>query len=72
MSIVLYVGGSKDGEKGVIPYGLKKSMAMTESGPEFYVERVMALEHVGKVRVMALASLQESSLEQRVAEHYRR
>lgn len=72
MSVVLYVGGSKDGEKGVVPYGLNKSMAMTEAGPEFYVERVMALENVGKVRVMALTSLQESCLAQRVADHYRR
>jgi len=35
MAIVLYVGGSKDGEKGVVPYGFSKSRADTALGPEF-------------------------------------
>lgn len=72
MSIVLYVGGSKDGEKGVMPYGLSKSMAMTDAGREVYVERVLALEAIGKVRVMALEAMPESSVLQRTASHYRR
>ncbi len=41
MAIVLYVGGSKDGEKGVVPYGFSKSRADTALGPEFYTERFM-------------------------------
>ncbi len=31
-----FVGGSKDGEKGVVPYGFSKSRADTALGPEFY------------------------------------
>ncbi len=54
MAIVLYVGGSKDGEKGVVPYGFSKSRADTALGPEFYTERFMELQGVGKVRLMAL------------------
>jgi len=72
MSILLYVGGSKDGEKGVVPYGFSRSMAMTEAGPEIYSERVLSLEAVGKVRVMALESLQDNFVVQRLADHYRR
>lgn len=72
MSIVLYVGGSRDGKKGVVPYGFSKSVAMGERGREVYVERVLALEAIGKVRVMALESMAESILVQRTARHYRR
>jgi hypothetical protein len=71
MPIVLYVGGSKDGEKGVMPYGFSKSMAMTDAGREVYVERVLALEAIGKVRVMALESLNECIVMQRAAQHCR-
>ncbi|MDG2524295.1 hypothetical protein P6166_02840 [Stenotrophomonas sp. HITSZ_GD] len=70
MSILLYVGGSKDGEKGLVPYGFSRSMAMTEEGPEFYVERTLSLDRVGRVRVMALESLQDSLLAERLADHY--
>jgi hypothetical protein len=72
MSIVLYVGGSKDGMKGVVPYGFRRSRAMTDAGPEVYVERVLALDAVGKVRVMALESLQDEIVVQRTAGHYAR
>jgi len=72
MSIVLYVGGSKDGDKGVVPYGFSKSRTMTPAGPEVYVERVVPLKDVGKVRVMALESLHESILIERAATHYAR
>ncbi|ACD58997.1 hypothetical protein PXO_00794 [Xanthomonas oryzae pv. oryzae PXO99A] len=72
MSIVLYVGGSKDGDKGVMPYGFSKSRAMTDAGPEVYVERMVPLKDVGKVRVMALESLHESLLIERAATHYAR
>ncbi|KAB7771120.1 hypothetical protein [Xanthomonas maliensis] len=70
MSIVLYVGGSKDGDKGVVPYGFSKSRTMTASGPEIYVERMVPLKNVGKIRVMALESLQESLLAERAERHY--
>ena len=53
MSVVLYIGGSKDGEKGVMPYGFSKSMKETASGPEIYVERVLAVSD-RQVRIMAL------------------
>ncbi|PTA84220.1 hypothetical protein CWM66_28380 [Kosakonia sp. H7A] len=72
MSILLYVGGSKDGEKGLVPYGFSRSMAMTEEGPEFYVERTLSLARVGKVRVMALESLQDTLVAERLADHYGR
>lgn len=72
MSILLYVGGSKDGEKGVVPYGFRRSMAMTEEGPEFYAERVLSLERYGKVRVMALESLQDTLVVERISDHYTR
>ena len=72
MSIVLYVGGSKDGEKGVVPYGFTKSMATGEAGREVYVERVLALETIGKVRVMALESMAEDIVVQRTERHYLR
>lgn len=72
MSILLYVGGSKDGEKGVVPYGFSRSMAMTEDGPEIYSERVLSLDAVGRVRVMALESLQDHFVVERLADHYAR
>jgi len=72
MSILLYVGGSKDGEKGLVPYGFSRSMAMTETGPEIYEERVLSLEAVGRVRVMALESLQDRIVVERLADHYAR
>ena len=65
MSIVLYVGGSKDGVKGVVPYGFRKTSTMTESGPEIYVEKTLSLAEIGTVRVMALQSLRESTLIER-------
>ncbi|PPU73651.1 MULTISPECIES: hypothetical protein [Xanthomonas] len=70
MSVVLYVGGSKDGNKGVVPYGFSKSRAMTDAGPEVYVERMVPLKNLGRVRVMALESLHESILVERAATHY--
>ena len=36
MAIVLYVGGSKDGDKGLVPHGFSKSRADTDTGPEIY------------------------------------
>ncbi len=72
MSIVLYIGGSKDGDKGVVPYGFRKSRAMTEAGPEIYVQRVLALKEIGSVRVMALESMQESCVLERASGHFGR
>ena len=70
MAIVVYVGGSKDGKKGVMPYGLTKLQAQGEKGPEIYVEKIMDLDGVGKVRVMALEGLKEDIIVQRLSRHY--
>ncbi|HHW4679671.1 MAG TPA: hypothetical protein ACQGQH_09645 [Xylella sp.] len=72
MSIVLYVGGSKDGDKGIVPHGFNKARAMTKAGPEVYVQRTLSLAKIGTVRVMALESLQEDILAERTADHYAR
>ncbi|HCV95633.1 hypothetical protein D3C87_477080 [compost metagenome] len=71
MAIVLYVGGSKDGDKGLVPHGFSKSRADTASGPEIYTERFMDLQGIGKVRVMALESMRDDIVHQRTALHYR-
>ena len=71
MAIVLYVGGSKDGDKGVVPHGFSKSRADTLDGPEIYTERFMELQGIGKVRVMALESMRDDLVQQRTAMHYR-
>ncbi|MCW0375157.1 hypothetical protein NB697_002604 [Xanthomonas sacchari] len=71
MSVVLYIGGSKDGEKGVVPYGFHKSMKETEAGPEIYVERVLALSD-RQVRIMALESLQDDIVVERLHRYYSR
>ena len=52
MAVVLYIGGSKDGEKGVVPYGFSKTRRDTDAGPEIYVERMMDVSGKGRVRVM--------------------
>lgn len=72
MSIVLYVGGSKDGDKGVVPYGFNKTRTMTKTGPEIYVQRTLSLAKIGTVRVMALEYLQEDTVMERTADHYAR
>ncbi|NIJ68961.1 hypothetical protein [Xanthomonas sp. 60] len=71
MAIVLYVGGSKDGDKGVMPWGFSKSQADTLQGPEIYTERFMELQGVGKVRLMALEGLRDDIVMQHAARHYR-
>ncbi len=71
MAIVLYVGGSKDGDRGVVPLGFSKSRADTALGPEFYTERFMELQGVGKVRLMALEGLRDDIVMQHAVRHYR-
>ncbi|QNH16883.1 hypothetical protein HEP74_02018 [Xanthomonas sp. SS] len=71
MSVVLYIGGSKDGQKGVMPYGFSKSMKETDKGPEIYVERVLALSD-RRVRIMALESLQDEIVVERLHQYYSR
>ena len=71
MTVVLYVGGSKDGDKGVVPYGFSKSQAETERGPETYVERFVDLHGGHRVRVMALENMQEEIVLQRATHHLR-
>lgn len=71
MAMVVYVGGSKDGTRGLMPYGLTKLQAQGEQGPEIYVEKMMELDGVGRVRVMALEGLKEEIIVQRLSRHYR-
>jgi len=71
MAIVLYVGGSKDGDKGVVPHGFSKSRAETDTGPEIYTERFMELQGLGRIRVMALESMLDESVRARAAQLYR-
>ncbi len=71
MAIVLYVGGSKDGDKGVVPLGFTRSRADTLDGPEIYTERFMELHGIGRVRVMALEGMGDELVQQRAVRHYR-
>ncbi len=69
MSVVLYIGGSKDGEKGVVPYGFSKTRMDTDAGPEIYVERMMEVGAHVRMRVMVLESLREDIAFQRLNRH---
>ncbi len=69
MTVVLYIGGSKDGEKGVVPYGFSKTQADTARGREIYVERVIDVAGHGRMRIMALESLGEDLISQRLDRH---
>ncbi|MCD9086948.1 hypothetical protein [Stenotrophomonas sp. SY1] len=69
MAIVLYIGGSKDGDKGVVPYGFSKTRADTEHGPEFYVERMMEIGGRARMRVMVLQDLRDDIATQRLSHH---
>jgi len=69
MAIVLYIGGSKDGDKGVVPYGFSKTRADTEHGPEIYVERMMDAPGRGRMRVMVLEDLRDDIAFQRLNQH---
>ena len=71
MSIVLYVGGSKDGTRGFMPHGFTKSMLETvEYGREIYVERIVRLARYGTVRIMALETLCEELFASLASRHY--
>ncbi len=69
MAVVLYIGGSKDGDKGVLPYGFSKTRADTENGPEVYVERMMDVTGRGRMRVMVLEDLRDEVASQRLSQH---
>ncbi|MGE8234150.1 MAG: hypothetical protein ACN6OR_12220 [Stenotrophomonas sp.] len=69
MAVVLYIGGSKDGDKGVLPYGFSKTRADTEHGPEIYVERTMNVSGRGSMRVMVLEDLRDDVASQRLYQH---
>lgn len=71
MTHVIYVGGSKDGTRGMMPYGLRKLQADGQQGKEIYVEKTMELNGVGRVRVMALEGLHEEVLIKQLHHHYR-
>ena len=69
MAIVLYIGGSKDGDKGVVPYGFSKTRMDTDNGPEIYVERMLDTGGRGRMRVMVLENLREDIALQRLSRH---
>ncbi|MBD9537700.1 hypothetical protein ATCM_08600 [Stenotrophomonas sp. ATCM1_4] len=69
MAVVLYIGGSKDGDKGVLPYGFSKTRADTENGPEVYVERMLDVTGRGRMRVMVLEDLRDDIASQRLNQH---
>ncbi len=69
MAIVLYIGGSKDGDKGVVPYGFSKTRADTADGPEFYVERMMEVTGRSRMRVMVLEDMHDDLAAQRLSRH---
>ncbi len=69
MAVVLYIGGSKDGDKGVLPYGFSKTRADTEHGPEIYVERMMSVSGRTPMRVMVLQDLRDDIASQRLNLH---
>jgi len=71
MAVVLYIGGSRDGKKGVVPYGFSKTRMDTEDGPEIYVERMMDVSGKGRMRVMVLEDLREDIAVQRLSRHLR-
>ena len=50
---------------------LQQIRADTALGPEFYTERFMELQGVGKVRLMALEGMRDEIVMQRAARHYR-
>ncbi len=71
MTIVLYVGGSKDGTRGFVPNGFTRFMRETvEYGREIYVERMVRLARYGTVRIMALESLCEDLVACFAARHF--
>ena len=70
-SIVLYIGGSKDGTRGFVPHGFTRTMRETvEYGREIYVERIVRLARYGSVRIMALETLCEELIAGLVSRHY--
>ncbi|MCL7713820.1 hypothetical protein [Stenotrophomonas mori] len=69
MAVVLYIGGSKDGKKGVVPYGFSKTRMDTDKGPEIYVERMMDISGKGRMRVMVLEDLREEIAVQQLSRH---
>ena len=71
MTIVLYVGGSKDGTRGFVPNGFTRFMRETvEYGREICVERMVRLARYGTVRIMALESLCEDLVACFAARHF--
>lgn len=70
MVIVFYVGGSKDGEKGVVFYGFSKFCVDIVLGLEFYMEWFMELQGVGKVCLMVLEGMCDEIVMQCVVCYY--
>jgi hypothetical protein len=70
MSFVLYIGGSRDGMKGFVPYGFSKTQTESDHGPEIYVERNLQVQGRRRVRVMALEALNDDIVVEQLSRHY--
>lgn len=62
MTIVYYVGGSKDGSQGLMPYGLTKLQSQSDAGSEIYVEKHLQVGGRRRLRVMALEGLTDERI----------
>ena len=72
MTVLVYVGGSKDGTRGFMPHGLTKLQVHGKRGPEIYVERLVDLRAGGRVRVMVLEGLKDEIVLEQANRHCRR
>jgi len=61
VKVVLYIGGSKHGERGVLPYGFSKTRVDSRQGTEIYVQRLLAVGERRPVPVMILENLHEET-----------
>jgi len=61
VEVVLYIGGSRNGEKSVLPYGFSKTRVDTQHGPEIYIQRLLSSNKYGVVPVMILENLHEDT-----------
>jgi len=61
VEVVLYIGGSKHGERGVLPHGFSKTRVDSRQGSEIYVQRFLAMGERRRVPVMILENLHEDA-----------
>jgi len=61
VEVVLYIGGSKHGDRGVLPHGFSKTRVDSRKGSEIYVQRFLAMGERKRVPVMILENLHEDT-----------